>query len=79
VRAVKELLQGADRHGKDNITGDLEHLVHEGRSLWVCERCSADIRNGRVVDETRNMKWSQYISLVKREPRNEVTRIQSRS
>ncbi|KAI8355245.1 hypothetical protein B0O80DRAFT_425762 [Mortierella sp. GBAus27b] len=52
-RATTKLLQGADRHGKDNITGNLERIVHEGRSLWVCRRCFDDLQNRQVIDETR--------------------------
>ncbi|KAI8359512.1 hypothetical protein B0O80DRAFT_495038 [Mortierella sp. GBAus27b] len=72
--AIKKLLLGADRHGKDNITGDLECIVlQDKRRFWVCRQCSECLQNGDHIDGRSYMMLPQYVSLVKREPKNEVT------
>ncbi|KAG0239633.1 hypothetical protein BGX31_002606 [Mortierella sp. GBA43] len=72
--AMEELLRkAAASNGDHSITGNLTGIdLHNGRTIWVCDRCLGSLRRGDPIDERSFLALSQYKPLIMREPKVEV-------
>ncbi|KAG0220784.1 hypothetical protein BGX31_010536 [Mortierella sp. GBA43] len=74
-KALEELLhESAASSGERNITGDLRGIVREnGETIWVCDQCHDCIQRGLPIVESNILTLPQYLPLVRRGPKVEVT------
>ncbi|KAG0236542.1 hypothetical protein BGX31_003940 [Mortierella sp. GBA43] len=71
--AMEELLRGSVSKGQQNITGDLKGIVlGDRRTVWVCDQCHDRLERHDPIGEDY-LTLPQYIPLVKKEPKVEVT------
>ncbi|KAG0229037.1 hypothetical protein BGX31_006328 [Mortierella sp. GBA43] len=72
---IEELLyESAASSGERNITGDLKGIVLEnGETIWVCNQCHDCIQKGLPIVESNILTLPQYLPLVRRGPKVEVT------
>ncbi|KAG0220782.1 hypothetical protein B0O80DRAFT_425314 [Mortierella sp. GBAus27b] len=74
-KGMEELLRSiAERKRLHNITEDLKGIVlKDGRTVWVCDQCHDCLQRNVPIKETDNLTLHQYMLLVRRERRVEVT------